>query len=113
MRRFSLEWVAHLHARPLGGVVVALLGEPGRGQHAHPADAVAPGGGPEQDGQVALAGGRAQHEALLGHDPHAQHVHQGIAGIIPAAVGPKVLRVGKRLGKYNVKTPLVARRMEL
>ena len=76
-----LEGVTHLHARPLGVVAVAVLAEGGRGQHAHAADPVAPGGRAEQHGQVPLAGGRPEHEALDGQDPEAQHVDERVAGV--------------------------------
>ena len=51
MRRFSSNGIAHLHARTL--VVVAVLAEAGRREHAGAADPVAPGRGAEQHRQVA------------------------------------------------------------
>ena len=72
-----LERVTHLDARPLGrvGVVAA---EPRRRQHRHPADAVAPGGRPEQHGEIADTGGPAEHEPLDRQDAEAENVHQRV-----------------------------------
>ena len=71
-----LERVSDLDRRTL--VLTALI-EPGRGQHAHAADAVAAGGRPEQHGQVAGAGGLGQNQALDRQNAQAQHVDQGVA----------------------------------
>ena len=78
-----LEGVAHLHAGALGvvgraGVVAA---EAGRGQHAHAADAVAPGARSEQHGQVARARRDAEHQALDRQRPHAEHVDERVLGV--------------------------------
>ena len=74
-----LERIADLHARPLG--LVGAVAEPGAGQHAHAADAVAPGGRAEQHGQVALAAGLAEHEPVGGQHAEAQHVHERVAAV--------------------------------
>ena len=82
-----LEGVAHLDARALGVVArrshrrPVVAGEAGRGQHADPADAVAPGAAAEQHGQVARARGDAEHQAIGGQRPHAQHVDQRVLGV--------------------------------
>ena len=73
-----LEGVAHLHAGALGLVA---LGELGRGEHAHPADAVAAGGVAQQHRQVALAGGLGQHQPLGGQNAQAEHVDQRVLGV--------------------------------
>jgi hypothetical protein len=72
-----LERVAHLHAGTLGciGLVVA---ESGRCQHRHTADAVAPRGGTEQDGQVSHARRPPQHQPFHGQDTEAEHVDERI-----------------------------------
>ena len=76
-----LERVADLHARALGrvGLVVA---EAGRGQHAHAADAVAPGGRAEQHGQVADARwpGRAR-AGRSGSTPRHSTLTSGLLGV--------------------------------
>ena len=59
----------------------APLAEAGAGQHAHPADAVAPGAGPEQHGEVALAAGLAEHQPVGGQHAEAQHVHERVAAV--------------------------------
>ena len=71
-----LEGVTDLHARAL--VVVAVLGEPGRRQHARAADPVAAGGRAEEDGEVAEARRPGQHEALDGEHAEAEHVDEGV-----------------------------------
>ena len=72
---FLLERIADLHT---GALLRVVVGEPGRGQHAHAADPVPTGGGPQKHGQVANPGGPAKHQALDGQHPEAKHVDQGI-----------------------------------
>ena len=77
-----LEGVAHLDAGSLGVVGRLLVtAEAGRGQHADPADAVAPGARAEQHGQVARARGDAEDEALGRQRTHAEHVDQRVLGV--------------------------------
>ena len=75
-----LERVAHLHARSLGVVRRPFLlpAEPGGGQDAHPADAVASGARAEQHGQVPRPRGDAEHQPVGGEGAHAEHVHEGV-----------------------------------
>jgi len=74
-----LEGVAHLDTGSL--VPVAVLGEAGRRQHAHPTDAVAAGAGPQQDRQVPHARGLSQHQALGRQHAQAEDVDQRIATV--------------------------------
>ena len=53
--------------------------KPGRGQHADAADAVAAGRRAEQHGEVADAGGLAEHEPVGGQHAEAEHVHERVA----------------------------------
>jgi hypothetical protein len=85
-----LVGVADLHARALGRLLgLVAPAEPGRGEHADPADAVATGGRAEQHGQVARSRGLPQHQAVGREDAHAQHVDQwvlavaGVEGLAP------------------------------
>ena len=71
-----LEGVADLHARPL--VVVPVLAEAGRRQHAGAADAVAAGRRAEQHRQVADAGRPRQHEPLRGQHAEAEDVDERV-----------------------------------
>ena len=71
-----LERVTDLDARPLGLVAV---GELGRGQHAHPADAVTAGRRSQQHGQVADTFGPGQDEPLVAHEADAGHVDERVA----------------------------------
>ncbi len=73
-----LERVADLDRRALVG---RRFVEPGRGQDAGAADAVAPGGGTEQHGKVAFALGPGQHETAFRQDAEAENVHQGISAV--------------------------------
>ena len=72
--------VAHLHTRALLSVSL-FIGETSRGEHAHTTDAIATGGGTEQHGEIAHAGGLAEHETLGGQQTETQHIHQRIAHI--------------------------------
>ena len=78
-----LEGVTDLDARSLGvvGLPASSPLEAGRCQHAHTADAVAPGARTQQHGQVSRARGDAEHESLGRQRTHAQHVDQGILGV--------------------------------
>ena len=73
-----LEGVAHLHVGPLG-LVLFIVAEPGRRQHAHTTDPVATGARSEEHGQVPCSRRPAQHEPVLGHDAQAEHVESQLA----------------------------------
>ena len=76
-----LEGVAHLHAgalRRVGVRVSPLAPEGGRGQHAHPADPVAPGGRAQEHGQVALARGRPSTRRSVGMTPRHSTFTRGL-----------------------------------
>ena len=72
------ERVADLHARPL--VLVALV-EVLRGQHARPADAVAPGRGAEEHDEVARAGGARAHELVRAQQADAERVDERVVAV--------------------------------
>ena len=81
MSRFSSKGSPTWTLGRLSSSAPSLGAEAGRGQHAHAADAVAPGGGAEEHGQVALAVGPGQHQVLLAEHPQAEHVDQRVAGV--------------------------------
>ena len=76
-----LERVADLDIGAFGCLRFGIVGEGGRSQHAHAADAVSPRGRAEQDGQVALATRSPEHEAVLRQEPATQNVDERVARI--------------------------------
>ena len=74
------ERVAHLHVRPLVGVVGTLV-EARRRQHADASDAVASGARAHQHGHAAHFGGLAEHQSLRRHDPECGHIHERVVAI--------------------------------
>ena len=112
-----LVGVAHLDAGPLGRLLrLVAAPEPGRGQHADPADPVASGGRAEQHGQVARTGRLAQHQPLRRQDPHAEHVDQRVLGVArvegelaPDRRDPHRVAVARDAGHDALDQPLLLR----
>ena len=72
------ERVAHLDRRAL---LLASVVEVLRGEDARPADAVAAGGGPVEDEEVALADGAGADERLGPKDAEAERVHERVLAV--------------------------------
>ncbi len=73
-----LVGIADLHRRPLRLVT---LGEAGGGEHARPADAVAPGGRPQQHRDVADALGLGEHQPLHRQHTEAEHIDERVVAV--------------------------------
>ena len=72
-----LVGVADLDRRALGGVGL-VVAEAGGREDRHTTDAVATGGGPEEDGEVADTRRLAEHQSVVGEEAGAEHVDERV-----------------------------------